>query len=330
MRKFITIILILLLASCGGMKEGKPVVKQDISYYRNMQKCIKAIESGNVGELRQLLDNGMDVNSKDDDDNSLFHHAMASGNIELLEMMISKGADVNARNDYELTPLHYIGDTRYREKDTDDLLYVLAELLIKNGADINAADEQGITPLHEIHVVQLAELYLKNGALINGLTKSGHTPLDYAIESCHHKKAELLRKYGAKASPEYECNIFLSIKLHKEKEIIEAIDKGNIDVDAKDIDGKSMLHWAVYMNHAKVVEFLVDRGAYLDSKDDNEYTPLFYASKKEIAKLLLDAGAYINAINNAGKTAFDFELTEPIRDYLRERGALSGEELKEK
>ena len=101
------------------------------------------------------------------------------------------------------------------------------------------------------------------------------------------------------------------------------------DVNIKDKDGASPLHFAAGSGHKEVVELLIARGA-----DVNEGTPLNYAAfngGKEIAEMLIAKGADVNAKTKNGITPLDFAIDfkqSETADLLRKHGGKTGDWLK--
>ena len=99
--------------------------------------------------------------------------------------------------------------------------------------------------------------------------------------------------------------------------------------------GGSALHLAAINNRKEVVKLLIEKGANLNVKANNQdgSTPLQWAvigGNLEIVKMLIDAGAKINDKDTKGFTALDATLYEPekakeaklkIAEYLRSKGA---------
>ena len=97
------------------------------------------------------------------------------------------------------------------------------------------------------------------------------------------------------------------------KEIIKAAKSGDAErvssllandkslVKARDKDGSTPLHCAVWKGHLKVVALLLEAGADVNAQNENDHwgtTPLHaaaHANEASIAQLLIDHGADVNA-----------------------------------
>lgn len=73
----------------------------------------------------------------------------------------------------------------------------------------------------------------------------------------------------------------------------------------------SIISSAAAFNHGRIVEILLDSGAYLEAKDVLEMTPLLMAvthGKVEAAKLLLERGADITATDSSLNSALHLAI----------------------
>ena len=96
----------------------------------------QAAKDGNIEAVKQHLDAGTDVNTKDGLGRTPLYRVT---NKEIIELLIANGADVNAKANDGWTPLHWAANWGHKET---------IELLIAGGADVNAMDESdGTTPL---------------------------------------------------------------------------------------------------------------------------------------------------------------------------------------
>jgi len=95
-----------------------------------------------------------------------------------------------------------------------------------------------------------------------------------------------------------------------ENGLIEKVQNLLIEVDAEDIDGRTLLHVAVRHGRKKVAEYLLSRNANINARERfiGGFTPLHEAvcsqHKMEIVKLLVDHGATIDLTDDEGLTPF--------------------------
>jgi len=128
------------------------------------------------------------------------------------------------------------------------------------------------------------------------------------------------------------------------EENIEAVKKtlaDGADVNAKDDNGWTPLHWAALSGHKEVSEYLITMGADVNAAETGSgMTPLHFAAagdQKEIVELLLASGADVNAkdeprtIKNGkrvqGSTPLDTanDASHPeTADLLRKHGGKTG------
>ena len=81
---------------------------------------------------------------------------------------------------------------------------------------------------------------------------------------------------------------------------------GAVDVNARQPDGATALHWAVHHEDAAIADLLIRAGADVDAANDLGVTPLFLACRRghgALVERLLAAGADANAVLPGGETA---------------------------
>jgi len=94
--------------------------------------------------------------------------------------------------------------------------------------------------------------------------------------------------------------------------VIKLLAKG-ADVNAKNNDGATSLHYASWNGHTELAEALIAKGANINAKDSGGDTPLHWASANghaDVTKALIAKGADINAKNNHGRTPLDVARSE--------------------
>ena len=91
----------------------------------------------------------------------------------------------------------------------------------------------------------------------------------------------------------------------QEAQIVRALLKEGIDVNAARADGATALLWAAHWDDGEVVDLLVRAGANVNAADDHGVTPLARAcenASESMVKRLLEAGANPNAAQVNGLT----------------------------
>ncbi len=208
-----------------------------------------AIRAGDLDRVELLLNSGADPNKRSPYDGPL-HLAARLGSAEIVIELIDAGADVELPGFGGAHPLHaavLAGQAR------------TASALLERGAKVDAPDNTGRTPLLSFvsgMVGDLATLkvLLEHGASPNLLDgPAGIRALDYAARQGRTEVADILIAFGA-------------------------------DMNAKDnMYGETPLHFAIYKYRAgspqDMVQFLINRGADVNSKSSEGWTPLDYAKR---------------------------------------------------
>lgn len=166
---------------------------------------------GDTALVKELLDRGVNANTKDADGRTPLTEAAFYGHTEIAKLLLDHGADVFAKKvhgetAYEMAAGHQeIAQMIKREMDLlpaatkgDDKL--VKELLDK-GAYVNVRDPEGRTPLTEaiwVNNIELVKLLLQRGANVSTRKNDGATPLSIAQGKGFKEIGELLKKAGAK------------------------------------------------------------------------------------------------------------------------------------
>ena len=159
-----------------------------------------AARANNEYAVRCLIENGANVNAKDNLGRTLLHSAAEGNATETAALLLKSGAQVNAKSDNGGTPLHSAAYNNATEA---------AALLLKNGAQVNAKSDNGGTPLHSAaynNATEAAALLLKSGAQVNAKNDDGGTPLHSAAYNNATETAALLLKSGAQVNAKDRWN----------------------------------------------------------------------------------------------------------------------------
>ena len=123
------------LADQHGTK-GKSLEEEDDA--DNLaHKAIECCRTGNITDLEFILDrNIIDVNSKDENGNSLLHLCCQQGNKRMVKFMLRRGADIKTQNAAGNSVLHHCHLYSHFE---------LAQYLLSKGADDSLVNADGCT-----------------------------------------------------------------------------------------------------------------------------------------------------------------------------------------
>ncbi|MCY4601519.1 MAG: ankyrin repeat domain-containing protein, partial [Acidobacteria bacterium] len=104
---------------------------------------------------------------------------------------------------------------------------------------------------------------------------------------------------------------------HPDLRVIEAVRQGDraavgallgadADVNARQPDGATALHWAIYLDDLETAKLLLHAGARPDVANELDVTPLYLACENAnaaLVRLLLEAGAAPDVALPSGETA---------------------------
>ncbi|KAG1458553.1 hypothetical protein G6F56_006373 [Rhizopus delemar] len=251
-------------------------------------KLFHFTSQGHLDKVKELVENGAQVNFKDNAGWTPLHEAALKGQTEIARYFIQCGADVNARGFGQDTPLHDASSNAQID---------CIKLLLENGADVFALNESKQRP---IDVCEDKECELV-------LTKK-MKQLDRLIARDRDGRSLLHRA----------C---IENSLERVKSLLEQ----GADVNAKDNKEWTPLHLACSNGNLKIVKALIEQGAVVNILgSENMDTPLHQASQRgheQTAHYLIHrAGVNVNTKNKFGQNAYDVSTPYPtIRQILTAR-----------
>jgi len=148
--------------------------------------------TGQVDQLKFVLDCGADISGKDKEGATPLHWAAEEGKVDVCELLLKGGAEIDEKDARGNTPLHNAALHGHMN---------LCEFLLNSGANIDEKSTDGYTPLHYaagIGHMNVCEFLLNRGANIDEKDNAGKTPLHhatYATEMGHMNICELLREW---------------------------------------------------------------------------------------------------------------------------------------
>lgn len=261
-----------------------------------------AAQLGDMDKVKALLEEGADVNAKDENGMTPLLLAISNKQVDLAKFLIEKGADINLADRQGVVPLF----RALWNKDLDML-----ELLLKKGADVNTKHaKSGFTALHWAAMMDSkdsVELILDAGADVNAKSNTGETSLDVAaIWGVSPAMAELLVTKGAEV-----LSLHAAAHLGDLPKVRAFISEG-VEVNRKSglIEGTA-LHSAAAAGHKEMVKFLINKGSDVNAQNGPGRTPLHMAAQKghwDVVQLLLKNGADVNVKDRRERGRTPLEL----------------------
>ncbi|XP_050396463.1 serine/threonine-protein phosphatase 6 regulatory ankyrin repeat subunit B [Patella vulgata] len=263
-------------------------------------------DSSEIVEI--LVEYEANVNAKDRFDVTAVHIAAENGSLKCLQVLLEAGADTNIATKYSkygsytATP-HAGGTTALQLAAMNNHVSCVKEL-IYYGADYNAVDEFGRTSLYiaaQKGFADCVHAHLDNAIRTDILSipvkETNETPLHECVRHGNLSCVSSLLKHGSDCNYKNSAGLSaLHLSLIADKkfsmEIVrELITQGyNIDVNLKDRNGNTPLHYVCFTDHC--------------TQDRRPHAAAF----------LIAYGADFNITNKAGDVLLQQELRNPNGD----------------
>jgi ankyrin repeat protein len=283
-----------------------------------------AAQQGHEAVATLLLANGADINSRDVDGRSPLSMAVEEKHETLTKLLIAKGADVNSKCNQGYTPLIWAANRGY---------VGVATLLLDSGAELESRCGNGWTPLLTATAycsTPAVEILLRMGAHVDSRGNDNKRALTLAAERNASAIVELLLVAGANIG----VSPLLVASNGRFKSIIELLLDRGANLEGKDEHGRTPLSLAAgrgilerrqyddktddntravaaRAERVAVVEYLLNHGADVESRDNHGRTPLSWAAEEgfvAVVQLLLDRGAVIGSKDERGWTPLSWAL----------------------
>ncbi|XP_045190183.2 uncharacterized protein LOC123543606 isoform X1 [Mercenaria mercenaria] len=300
-----------------------------------------------------------DINITNSHGKTILHEAIKRNKAAFLLMALKHGADQKKADKHGYLPIH--------EGAKENKPYMI-ELLMEADFDIAVAtDRSGRQPLHYAAIynsVEAANCLIEHDVGIDVYDCEQKTPLHYAAESgkgtvIHslleaHADTRKEDKYGRSplvlacksrnvkgfkrlirdesamesVSVQNEC-LFIAVE-ENQAEILKMMVEKGVDINQKNRDGKTLLHFAIEVN-AGMVQQLIEEKVDVNIACNNMF-PVHVAASEgrvEVIQMLAEAGAGINEVTlDSGDTVLHIAIenghNELAINILEEDNSLIG------
>ena len=263
-------------------------------------------ESEQLDPLRDAIDAGADLSTRDEEGRTPLHVAVEYGRSAAVELLLAAGADVEAPEGAApgFRPLHRACLPRPGSAAVDP---TLIEILLKHGARGDVTDDRGTTPLHlcvEWCEADLVERLIGHAARAGACDRTGRTPLHVAVMRGAPVSAieGLLEDDGEIAGVSRGRRRDSALSRLEDAAVLELLLAEGADPNAADRNQVTPLHVAASRGTAWAVRALLAAGADADAADEWGATPLHRAESAEIVELLLRRGAALDSADREGAT----------------------------
>ncbi len=248
-----------------------------------------AARQGQVEAAQALLEGGSDINQKDVDGNTPLVLSLLNKHFDLAQTLVDKGADLNIANKDGRTALFTAVEIKNEEysprpslKENDKrTAWDLVQSVVNKGAKVNA-QLTGTVELHKFAQDQGDKTMAAGATAFMRAARGGDVETMRLLLS-KGADAKLANKDGLTALLAAAGVSWADKVRSTEASALEAVKicvEQGLDVNAATDRGETAMHGAALRGANSIVTYLVEKGAKLDVKNKQDFTPLDVANGK--------------------------------------------------
>lgn len=272
------------------------------------EQLIAAAWKNDLRRARTLIDQGADVNAKDNTVQSAYLISTSEGYLELLNLTLRHGADIDSKDSFNGTGLIRAADRGHAD---------IAGRLIQANIKINHINNLGWTALHEAIIlgngsrryVDTVLVLVAGGADLRLPSQRDQiSPLDHATAKGHNEIAKVLETAldADKPSKQVANRRLLAAAQRGDATAAALAVRAGANLETRDPRGRTPLLLAVTEDRLAVARLLVHLGANPDALDDQHDTPWLVTGvtgSVDMLEVLLPAGPDLKIRNRFGGTS---------------------------
>ncbi|WP_019146284.1 ankyrin repeat domain-containing protein [Aeromicrobium massiliense] len=226
-----------------------------------------------VPRARRLVEQGADVNAKDDTQQSAYLVATSEGHLDLLRLTLAHGARVDDKDGWNGTGL-----IRAAERGHADVVGTL----LRAGIDRDHVNRIGYQAIHEAvwlgrdtasYVTTVRALAAGGAELDRRSPSAGLTPLQMARSRGHERLERTLQAVTSARRPADPDRALLRAAERGDADAVAVALRAGADLEARDRHERTALLLASTHDRVAVARLLVAMGADPDALDDRHDTP---------------------------------------------------------
>ena len=186
-------------------KQNSVVEVLNLQERQKSKPLFRAVQDRDLANLKKSISCGANIEGKNESGMTPLLLAASNGTEDIVRELLNQGADVRSRDKHQRTALHLAilaADLAILKSGHSDLVRLLLEHNPTKTItfDVNASDYEGKTPLHFCvvrNMSEAAEMLLDYGACPESRDLAKLTPFYYAIKHRKYEVTKLLVARGA-------------------------------------------------------------------------------------------------------------------------------------
>lgn len=226
--------------------------------FQDRYRFFDAVNSSDEDMVSNLLDSGLDVNTRNEDGLTALHQCCIENNLKMASALVMRGAEVNVQDCDGWTPLHAAaacgfwrlsnfllshgadpkvvntdGELAIDVAENDKTKNIIREELVRQGYDSDAKLEE-LRQAPQAQLLARVTEMVNAGEDVNALDQYGYAPLHAAASNGWLDVMEYLLTHGANVNVrDGDGNTALHLAAFFEQyHAVELLGKFNVDVDA--------------------------------------------------------------------------------------------------